>query len=196
MLFKQFILDRIATGQVTLAFRRWKRPTVRAGGHLRTSIGVLLIRSLEVTAEEQISLQAAKRAGFDSVEELLGSLGEREGTLYCIAFVRAGDDPRIALRQDSDLSDGHIEVLRSRLTRLDDRSRIGPWTTMVLNLIAGHPERHAADLANQSGFEKEWLKTNIRELKNLGLTESLEAGYWLSPRGEAYLSANQVAPSS
>lgn len=41
MLFKQFILDKIATGQVTHAFRRWKRPTVKAGDCLKTSVGVL-----------------------------------------------------------------------------------------------------------------------------------------------------------
>lgn len=196
MLFKQFILDKLATGQVTLAFRRWNRPTVKAGGCLKTSVGVLHIRSLETIDEERITLQAARRAGFDSIEELLDSLGEREGELYRIEFERAGDDPRIALREDADLSEGDIKDLRSRLSRLDDRNKSGPWTTMVLRLIASHPERRAADLANQSGFEKEWLKTNIRKLKNLGLTESLEVGYRLSPRGEAFLAAIQADPSS
>ena len=30
------------------------------------------------------------------------------------------------------------------------------------------------------------FKRNVRKLKELGLTESLEVGYRLSPRGEAY----------
>jgi hypothetical protein len=46
MLFKQFLLDKIAAGQVMLAFRRWKRSTVMTGGPPKTSVGVLRIRSL------------------------------------------------------------------------------------------------------------------------------------------------------
>jgi hypothetical protein len=33
------------------------------------------------------------------------------------------------------------------------------------------------------------FKLDVRKLKNLGLTLSLEVGYRLSPRGEAYLAA-------
>ena len=43
MLFRQDVLRRIGEGEVTLAFRRWLRPTVRAGGTLRTRVGVLAI---------------------------------------------------------------------------------------------------------------------------------------------------------
>ncbi len=35
--------------------------------------------------------------------------------------------------------------------------------------------------------ETAWFKTNVRKLKALGLTESLEVGYRLSPRGRAFL---------
>lgn len=37
------------------------------------------------------------------------------------------------------------------------------------------------------GVDKEWFKLNVRKLKNLGLTESLETGYRISPRGRALL---------
>ena len=43
MLFRQEFLDGIREGRVTLAFRRWRRPTVRAGGTLMTPIGQLQI---------------------------------------------------------------------------------------------------------------------------------------------------------
>ena len=45
------------------------------------------------------------------------------------------------------------------------------------------------DLA--AGFGRETLpfKNDVRKLKNLGLTESLEVGYRLSLRGEAYVAA-------
>ena len=45
----------------------------------------------------------------------------------------------------------------------------------------------AADLAESFGRETQPFKTDVRKLKNLGLTISLEVGYRLSPRGAAYL---------
>lgn len=191
MLFKQPILEQIAAGQVTLAFRRWKRATVKAGGTLQTPIGVLGIQAVDAIDPGQITPQAARRAGFGVVGDLLDSLRPHQGTLYRIEFARIGDDPRIALREDANLRPSDIQTLRSRLSRLDDRSSVGPWTTSALRLIAEHPEVRAADLADRSDFEKEWLKTNIRKLKNLGLTESLEVGYRLSPRGRAFWNAIQ-----
>jgi hypothetical protein len=44
----------------------------------------------------------------------------------------------------------------------------------------------AGDLAVELGREREPFKIDVRKLKNLGLTTSLEVGYRLSPRGEAY----------
>lgn len=38
-----------------------------------------------------------------------------------------------------------------------------------------------------TGFEKEWLKLNIRKLKNLGLTISHNGGYELPLLGSEYL---------
>jgi DNA-binding Lrp family transcriptional regulator len=49
--------------------------------------------------------------------------------------------------------------------------------------------RPAGELAEQLGFEKPWLKLQIRKLKELGLTESLSPGYRLSPRGHRLLSS-------
>ena len=88
---------------------------------------------------------------------------------------------------------GHRIVVRqmievdTRLDRLDRASTHGPWTRAVLAVIAAQPATRAADLA--AGFGRETLpfKTDVRKLKNLGLTESLEVGYRLSPRGEAYV---------
>ena len=36
-------------------------------------------------------------------------------------------------------------------------------------------------------MEKRPFKQRVRRLKELGLTESLEVGYRMSPRGKAYL---------
>ena len=48
MLFRQHVLAEIASGDVTLAFRRWTKPTVKAGGTLRTAVGVLAIDAVDL----------------------------------------------------------------------------------------------------------------------------------------------------
>nr|NIM48796.1 hypothetical protein [Gemmatimonadales bacterium] len=50
MLFKQAALAALAEGKVTVAFRRWRRLTVRAGGTLVTPVGVLAINGVERVA--------------------------------------------------------------------------------------------------------------------------------------------------
>ena len=104
MLIRRADLDRIAKGEVTLAFRRWRRPTVKAGGTLRTAAGLLRI---------------------DAVDEV---------------------------------NDAGVSEAEARAARQSSRAAL-------------------------------WLKTQIRKLKALGLTESLEVGYRLSPRGAALLKA-------
>ena len=48
-------------------------------------------------------------------------------------------------------------------------------------------EVRAAGLAAAAGRERFAFKGDVRKLKELGLTESLEVGYRLSPRGRALL---------
>jgi predicted transcriptional regulator len=59
----------------------------------------------------------------------------------------------------------------------------------VLELIAARSEIPAAELAEAIGREKQPFKRDVRKLKELGLTESLNPGYRLSPRGRAVLRA-------
>ena len=73
--------------------------------------------------------------------------------------------------------------------RFDDLSHHGPWTADTLRLIQSKPATRAADLAASVGRETAPFKLDVRKLKNLGLTYSLETGYELSPRGIAYLDA-------
>ena len=96
MLFKKAALDGIAAGRITLAFRRWRRPTVRQGGSLRTRAGVLSIDAVSVVRMRDISAADAKRAGFDSVSALRAELDARDaGELYRIEFHLASEDPCI-----------------------------------------------------------------------------------------------------
>ena len=193
MLFNARALEGIAAGEIDLAFRRWKRPTVRAGGTLRTRAGVLSIDSVEPTSQRRISAEDAGRAGFASRAELLRSL-RPEGRLYRVEFHRIGDDPRAALRERSEITDQERAELDVRLDRMD-RSRGEPWTRRLLELIAARPETLAAELAASLGKEKLPFKRDVRKLKELGLTESLLVGYRLSPRGRAYLEGATASSS-
>lgn len=187
MLFRQHFLHGLQNGTVTLAFRRWRRPSVRAGGTLLTAVGLLHIGAIEIVAVEDISNHDARQAGYDNRETLLGELSERkEGEVYRIELGPLEPDPRIALRQRGP-ADSELEKLMVSLQRLDARSSGGPWTRGVLDVVEAHPAVRAGDLCGKVGQDRDSFKLNVRKLKRLGLTESLPTGYRLSPRGQALL---------
>ena len=190
MLVDNQTLARIARGEVSLAFRRWRRPTVRTNGRLMTSAGLLEIGSVTEMEIEQISAEEAKRAGYASKEELLAELGARRGKVYRVELARLGPDPRIALREAAP-DEGDLAEIQKRLDRLDAVSTDGPWTLKTLRVIRDHPTVRAAELCALVGQDRDRFKPNVRKLKNLGLTISLEVGYRLSPRGHAYLRARE-----
>ncbi|WP_283137648.1 hypothetical protein [Rhizohabitans arisaemae] len=186
MLFKQRTLEGIADGTVTLAFRRWKRSTVRPGSRVRTSVGVVEIDTVERIGEDSVTAGEARRAGYPSLDELRRELaGFPDGDLYRIGLHLAGPDPRIALREQADVEADDLAEIRRRLTRLDTASRSGPWTADLLRLVGELPATPAAVLAERLGRDKLALKRDVRKLKELGLTESLGTGYRLSPRGHS-----------
>lgn len=188
MLIRQAILKSIAAGEVHCAFRRWTRPTVKTGGTLKTSIGVLRIDAVTQVPLTSITAQDARKAGYETRNALLADLAKRDGgRIYRIDLHFDGADPRIALRENVNLSNAEIENLRARLARLDASSTHGPWTRPVLESIRARPREKAGDLAARLGVPKEWLKISVRKLKNLGLTISHEPGYELSPRGRRLL---------
>jgi hypothetical protein len=84
----------------------------------------------------------------------------------------------------------------ARLARLDRAGRGGAWTEATLHMIAAHPARRAADLAEMLSRDRAEFKLDVRKLKNLGLTISLPVGYRLSPRGDAYLAARDSRSAS
>lgn len=79
MLFRSHLYDGIRSGDITVAFRRWKRPTVSEGGTLRTAVGVLHIDELTVIEPDDITLADARAAGFDSPDDVLASLTSGPG---------------------------------------------------------------------------------------------------------------------
>lgn len=192
MLFRQEFLQGIRDGTVGLAFRRWRRPSVRAGGTLLTPVGQLEIVSLTRVDVHDITEADARRAGYRSLAALVHDLNQRdEGDVYRVELGVLRADPRIALRAASTLSADDIQQLRERLQRLDARGT-DAWTVKTLEMIRRHPGMRAADLCVLAGQDKQQFKLNVRKLKALGLTESLETGYHLSPRGAAILAARQA----
>jgi len=188
MLFKRELWAGLADGTITLTFRRWRRRQARPGGRYRTPAGVLLVDAVDVVDPADITEHDAHRAGFASRARLLRELSAYGGDqVYRIEFRFAGPDPREELRRSDRMSDDEWRALTGRLARLDRASRHGAWTMRVLQLVAERPGVRAAELAASIGRDLASFKTDVRKLKELGLTESLEVGYRLSPRGGALL---------
>jgi hypothetical protein len=198
MLLDNTTLQGIVAGRIRVVFRTWRRPTVKAGGTLRTRMGVLAIHAVDPITPRDITARDVKLAGFASRAELDASLAGRDGVLYRIRVQRGGEDPRIALRQQLP-SATELAELAKRLQRMDAAAgATGAWTRRYLELIQARPAQRAPELAELMGLPTKPFKQRVRRLKERGLTESLRVGYRLSPRGEAYLQhiASDAAPAS
>ncbi|WP_051959841.1 ASCH domain-containing protein [Sphingobacterium sp. ML3W] len=188
MLFKKVHLQGIKSGKITFAFRKWQKSSVKCGSLLHTSVGLVEIGKIETISENDITEQDAIQAGFTDKQQLLKSFTPNsKGTIFKISVSYHSADPRIKLREKMQLSEQGFTVLKKKLERLDNYSKQGYWTNKVLLTIKDNPNLHAIGIAKLTGFEKEWLKLNIRKLKNLGLTISHNVGYELSPLGNEYL---------
>lgn len=100
---------------------------------------------------------------------------------------RSGPVDWTRLSRQADLTEGDIADIVKRLDRMDARSACAPWTRKTLRMIERSPGIVSTELALEVGMERFDFKANVRKLKRLGLTHSLEVGYRLSPRGQAFL---------
>jgi len=188
VLIKRAVLDQIAADDLDIIFRKWRKPTVKEGGQLRTAVGMLNILAVDKITRAKITAAEARRAGFESKAALVAELDSRdEGDIYRITLEHGGVDPLVALRENANLTATDITELADRLARLDKASKRGPWTTSFLNLLDANPQVRAPDLAEGLGLDKPTFKNDVRKLKGMGLTISFSPGYELSPRGKAYL---------
>jgi hypothetical protein len=187
MLLRPIVLEGIRKGAITLAFRRWRRPSVKTGGSLLTAIGQLEIRSVEAIQLADVTAPEAARAGYRTLELLRADLSPYEGQLYRIEFGSVRPDPRLALREQPP-SELEVEAILAKLAAMDARAP-QPWTAKTLKTIHQYPGIRAGDLASKVSMDRLPFKVNVRKLKALGLTISLEVGYELAPRGELILQA-------
>lgn len=185
MLFRSKDLEAIFAGRRTLAFRRWKRPTVKPGGEIRTAMGMVGIDSVEPIEPPDVADAEAREAGYVDAAGVRAMFEAQEGQCYRIRLRPAGPDPHDALRDAAPTPEELDKIVR-RLARLDGDA---PWTTSVLELIRDRPATVSTLLAEAVGLPRDAFKDRVRKLKGLGLTISLDVGYRLSRRGEAVLAA-------
>lgn len=199
MLLPKPIAEGVRDGRITLAFRRWDAPRVKVGSTQLTAAGVITFDSVdEIRDAATISDDDAAAAGFLDAASLRkrleprvvkpsprgGKGGER---IYRVRLRWAGEDARIVLR-DAVPDAAELAEITAAVRGLDTGKKSGPWTTPILEWIRDNPGVVSKELAALLGRELLPMKADIRRLKALGLTISLEVGYRLSLRGDAYLS--------
>jgi hypothetical protein len=191
MLFAASAWPGLRDGSITVTFRTWKRPQVKVGGTYRPAgVVALLVDAVDQVPVSAITEDDARAAGEADRAALLRRLGAPGpgDEVWRIDFHTVDSpDPRTALRVDDQLDDAAREDIRRRLDRLDRASPHGPWTRATLAAIGAQPGVVSTLLAEQLGRDRPSFKVDVRKLKAMGLTESLEVGYRLSPRGRAYL---------
>ncbi len=195
MLFEARFRDGVQDGSVTVTFRRWRRRHAIAGHRYRTPVGVIEVDAVDVVEAGKITNADARRSGYPSAAAVVADLrGTDDLPIYRVRFhAIAGPDPRDDLAASAVLTREEVAELDRRLARLDKSSSYGAWTSETLAVIAARPGVRAGDLATSLGREREPFKLDVRKLKNLGLTISLEVGYRVSSRGQAYLDATSRA---
>ncbi|MCW2796562.1 hypothetical protein, partial [Nocardioides sp.] len=170
MLLPPKVAHGVADGSVTLAFRRWKRQDVKPGAQFRTAAGVLRVDEVTVVDPALITDEDAVAAGHPDADRLRSRLrDDPDLPTYRVVLSWVGEDPRIALREDAELSDDDVQAIDARLERLDRASSHGPWTLATLEIIRRRPRTRAPDLAAELGRERDPFKIDVRKLKNLGL---------------------------
>ena len=185
---------RVAAGEITVTWRLWKYSHVKAGGDYSAGFGfvhiddVSLVPAGEVTDTDAIEARCYDRdALIDLVSSHTGATVTPETILYRVRFhwlPVAPAKPEFGL-----------EEISKRLQRLDGASRRGPWTLSSLRAIEDNPGVRARILASDAGYGTQDFKLNLRKLKALGLTISLEIGYELSELGQRYVDSLVEEPA-
>ncbi len=205
MLFTADAHAGLADGTITLTFRRWSRPQAKVGRTYRVGPASVLVDDVREVRVGDITDAEAKRTGEADRAALVKRLGaatrggrynapkpgaeiDDDTVVWRVEFHRIVDtEPRLA--DQDQLSDSDVADITRRLDRLDAVSPHGPWTRTTLHLIADKPGVVSTTLAESVDRERQAFKVDVRKLKRLGLTASLEVGYRLSPRGRAFLGA-------
>lgn len=192
LLFQKRFHAGIVDGAVRLTFRLWEKPHVKVGGRYRVHpIGVVEVNTVDSVKLADITEAEAHEGGFGSRDELLAFMtpvAKKPLTpatpVFRVGFVHGGDGDRVAIALNTELTAEALADLGKRVERLE---RDRKWVRKVMALIGKHPRVAASELAAKLELETEPFKIDVRKLKKLGLTQSFEVGYEISPRGQRYL---------
>jgi hypothetical protein len=89
--FSKELRDAVIAGDISVSFRLWQRPKVRAGGRYRVGPATLMVDSIELVPFASITKADVRRSGEESLETLraraahAGPIGD-ETLLYRIEF--------------------------------------------------------------------------------------------------------------
>ena len=185
MLFEQRFWPLIADGSVTLTFRRWRRCQAVAGRRYRTPGGIIEVERVDVVTRRASAIaRPADRATHRPPRSSPTFVGKRRRPSTGCSSTRSPSPTRgLSWRRPTTSPPMNRAEIDQRLERLDRASSHGPWTRPVLEAVAARPGVRAPDLAAGFGRETQPFKLDVRKLKNLGLTISLEVGFACRPRG-------------
>ena len=187
MQFTKDAHDGVASGKITLTFRYWQRPQVKVGGQYNVGPCRVEVDSIDLIPFAAVTNPDVRRSGSSSREALRQLIAHAgpvadDTIVYRIAFHRVGDrvgPVEIAPTQAA------VTEANAKLDALDARGAHGPWTRRALRLIDDNPGVVSTVLAAQLDRDRSAFKADVRKLKALGLTQSLEVGYTLTPLGRA-----------
>lgn len=192
LLFQKRFHAGLVDGTVTITVRQWDKPLVKPGGRYRVHpIGVVEVDAVtRITMGELTDIDAVS-AGFIDLTEMRAYMAPvakkplRATTeVFKVVLHHGGDGDRVPEALDTNLDDAALEQLKVKLQKLDQKTR---WTLKVMKLIDKRPRTAASKLAKSMKRETLPFKADVVKLKKLGLTQSFEVGYELSPRGRAVL---------
>jgi len=190
MLFKTRFHERIRSGEIRCTVRIWQRPHVKIGGRYALGAGAVVVDRIYETSLDDLSPRLARNCGFESVADLLQTAKHGSGErVFVIEFhydAAMGARPR---PETDAVSAEELVMLVQKLDAMDRRSKVGAWTFTTLRAIEARPGVLAARLARSLGRPRDEFKRDVRKLKNLGLTFSLDVGYRLTPKGEALVAS-------
>ncbi len=195
LLFQSRFHEGLVSGAITHTFRLWPKARVKPGARYRCHpIGVLVVDSVERVRVDQITDCEAQQAGFAGrgvLIEYLQNLSEAplsgSAEVFKVILHYGGEGDFAAVAHETEISDEAFNELTAKLSRMDSSGGSGPWTGKTLSLIEEHPRIAASRLAGMVKRETKSFKADVVKLKKLGLTQSFEVGYDLTPRGRAFL---------
>jgi hypothetical protein len=182
--------NRVRSGEITVTWRLWKYQHVKAGRPYATGFGHVFVEDVRVVRAADVTDDDAHEVGLPDVDALYDQVREHTGatvspdtTLYRVQFNYLEKPPEKPVFS--------LEEIDKRLDRLDRASPRGPWTMTALRLIEESPGVVSTSLNLEAGIDRPTFKLNVRKLKALGLTLSLEVGYELSELGQSYLDSKE-----